>query len=57
MNILPAQLIGKTVKDCYQGRDGYVVMEFTDGTKIRVYHDERRTATKGHEVSIRTIII
>lgn len=51
MNILPQQLIGKVVKDCYQDRDGDVVIEFTDGTKVQLIHYESKD-----EVYIPTIL-
>lgn len=54
MNILPQQLIGKIVKDCYQTWNGDVVIEFSDGTKIKIDHKESHT--RGHEVSIPIII-
>lgn len=45
MKILPAQLIGKTVKDCYTYQNRFMtkpilVIEFTDGTCIRVRRDD-----------------
>lgn len=55
MNILPQQLIGKTVKDCYQDYNGEVIIEFTDGTKIKVVYEENLKYT-GSEVSIHVII-
>jgi len=51
MNILPQQLIGKTVKDCYQDFSGQVIIEFTDGTKIKILYEDTRS-DKGQEVSI-----
>lgn len=36
MNILPHQLNGKTIKDCYEVKQGVLVIEFTDGTKIEL---------------------
>ena len=57
MNILPQQLIGKVVKDCYQDHNGEVVIEFTDGTKIKVvYEDSYHSNKGGNEVSIHVIV-
>lgn len=36
MNILPIQLKGKTIADCYESDTGTIIIEFTDGTKIRL---------------------
>jgi hypothetical protein len=46
---------GKTVKDCFQDWKGRVVIEFNDGTKIEIAHQE--TNVKGHEISVPIIII
>lgn len=57
MNILPQQLIGKVVKDCYQDYNGEVIIEFTDGTKIKVvYEDIYHNNKGGNEVSIHVIV-
>jgi hypothetical protein len=34
MNVLPVNLIGKTIADCYESDKDTVTMEFTDGSKI-----------------------
>lgn len=36
MNILPVQLKGKTIADCYESDKGTLVIEFTDGTKVQL---------------------
>jgi hypothetical protein len=36
MNILPVQLKGKTIADCYEVDREALIIEFTDGTKIRL---------------------
>lgn len=39
MNVLPQNLIGKVIKDCYiKGHGGTViVIEFTDGSRVEVF--------------------
>lgn len=57
MNVSPQQLIGKIVKDCYQDWSGKVVIEFTDGTKIAIVHEDKSGFYTGHEISIPIIVI
>lgn len=56
MNVAPQELKGKVIKDCYQDRDGRVVIEFDDGTKIEIVHEEKSGFYIGHEISIPIII-
>ena len=54
MIILPKQLNGKTVADCYVGLDGTLTFEFTDGTKVEIQFEE--IDTDYFEVQIETVI-
>lgn len=40
MNIIPQQLIGKTIKDCFLSDEREVTIEFTDGTKIKINSEQ-----------------
>lgn len=55
MNILPQQLKGKIVEDCYQDWNGDVVIVFTDGTKIEIVYNDNGKGT-GKEISIPVIV-
>lgn len=35
--ILPIELIGKTIKDCYNSKEDGLFIEFEDGLKIRIH--------------------
>lgn len=48
MNIIPQQLIGKTVKDCYMSDRYTVTIEFTDGTKIKIGSENIEIRGKTH---------
>jgi len=40
MNILPQELKGKVIADCYPIGYGLAIIEFTDGTKLKVNYDK-----------------
>lgn len=56
MNVAPQELKGKVIKDCYQDWNGKVVIEFADGTKIEIVHEEKHNYYAGDEISIPIII-
>jgi hypothetical protein len=48
MNIIPAQLIGKVITDCYQSDVNEATVEFSDGTKIKIYTERIEISGKAH---------
>jgi len=48
MNILPQQLKGKTIKDCYLSDTYEVTIEFTDGTKIKIVSERTEVRGRNH---------